>query len=326
MDHNNQEHREQPNETERKQRHPACDNVNSHQNHRFHGSVQTASAPPFPLDTFDTRILDPVTYDNVRAHLPNRNAHGRRRFATTRGQPNGAQWAVFDRHESITLWADDWGRCWEKGSKGPAQRSDMVPVPIWWRRTGSYTDAYIKENARYVLYRTPDGNLRIRQSLREGISASTHYFFGYSPRRGHTDLWYAPRSASSFSRFFCFDGEIVAPESHIHTRRQSASERDTGHDCIRHAVRRGLDNNRDLGTEDCQLERGRAEPTRPLSEKIKSVLSLIETARLEFGRLVEREAADLKLNVGEGDTKRTHPGTGQRVTNIFGSRGSVLSA
>ncbi|OBR15389.1 hypothetical protein CH63R_00569 [Colletotrichum higginsianum IMI 349063] len=325
MDHNDQEHREQPNETERKQRHPACDNVSSHQNRRFHGSIHTSSEPSLLLDTLDTRILDPVTYDNVRAHLPNRNAHGRRRFATTRDQPDVAQWAVFDRHESITLWADEWGRFWEKGSKGPAQRSDMVLVPIWWRRTGSYTDAYIKESARYVLYWTPDGNLRIRQSLREGISASTHYFFGYFPRRGHTDLWFAPMSAPSFSRVFWFNGEIAAPESLIHTRPQSASERDTRHDCIRHAVRQGLDSNRDLGTEDCQLERGRAEPTRPLSEKIKSLLSLIETARLEFRQLVEREVADFKLNVGERDTKRTHPGAGQRLTNIPGSRGSVLS-
>ncbi|KAK1600571.1 uncharacterized protein LY79DRAFT_534048 [Colletotrichum navitas] len=145
--------------------------------------------------------------------------------------------------------------------------------------------------------------MRIRHSLREGISASTHCFFGYFPRRGHTDLWFLPKAAPMPSGLCVFSQQTGAAESGPQTPRTAAGG-GIHLEAICHAVNRGLNSGRDVHLEGCQVEGETTDDTRPLNEEMESLLSLVEIARLGFSLVTTEENAEFEFDIGERDTKR----------------------
>ncbi|WDK14326.1 hypothetical protein CGRA01v4_05607 [Colletotrichum graminicola] len=201
----------------------------------------------------------------------------------------------------------------------------MVHVPVWWQRAEAYTDAYIKEASRYILYRNLDGNIRTRNSLRKGISASTHCFFGYFPRRGHTDLWFLPKAAPKPSGLCVLSQQIAVAESRPQNPRTAAG-RGIHLKAICHAVNQGLDSGRDVHIKGCQVVGGTTDHTRSLSEEMESLLSLVEIARLGFGLVTTEENAEFGFDVGERDAKRASDSSVRPFATSLGSEGLIRPA
>ncbi|KAI3531743.1 hypothetical protein CSPX01_13935 [Colletotrichum filicis] len=232
------------------------------------------------LDAHDSRILDLVTYDRMRGEiqLPRASTSGPRRFAISNKLPNGAKWAVEDLHEQLTIWGDEWKRVWENKSTDTARRSSLVRAPVWWQKAGRYTDAWIDERTRIVIYQKIDGTLQILQSLREGITASSHIFFGYTPRRGHVALWFLPKTPSNLRRLPKIVRESGTPESSHHTG-HTETGCDARRDIVRHAIYRRSMTGCRLNRETCSLRRSDSNEVRPLAEEMEALMRLVDDAR-----------------------------------------------
>ncbi|KAK7459138.1 hypothetical protein Landi51_00731 [Colletotrichum acutatum] len=242
------------------------------------------------FDSHDARILDLVTYDRMRGEvrLPRASTSGPRRFAISNELPNGAKWAVEDRHEQLIIWGDEWKRVWENKLTEPTRPSTLAHAPVWWQKAGRYTDAWINETARFVIYQKIDGSLRIFQPLREGISASSHIFFGYTPRRGHVALWFLPKTPSNLRRLPRIVRESGTPESSHHTGHTEAGC-DARRDIVRHAVYERAVTGWRFDREACSLRKSDSNEVRPLAEEMEALIRLVDDARFAMFPTLEKD-------------------------------------
>ncbi|KAK1690835.1 hypothetical protein BDP55DRAFT_627528 [Colletotrichum godetiae] len=298
---------------------PVRDGIFSH----YHNPARDQPGQPTTedhslLDTHDYRILDPVTYDGVRGEVEVLRAStlGPRRFAIPNELPKGAKWAVEDRHEHLIVWGDEWKRVWENRGKELVKRGDLIQVPVWWQRAGRYTDAWINERARFVIYHKTDGSLRIFQPLREGISASSHIFFGYTPRRCHVALWFLLKTPSNLRRLPRIVRESGTPESSHHTGHAEAGC-DARRDIVRHAVYGRLMTGWSFDRETCSQRRN-SNPVRPLAEEMEALLHPVDNTRFAMFPSLEKDSQ--KPNVCKGDardemfvTAARHPGESRKA-------------
>lgn len=282
----------------------ACDKMSSHYHNLAHDQPgQHTMEDHSLLGAHDSRILDLVTYDRMRGEvqLPRASIPGPRRFAISTELPSGAKWAVEDRHEQLTIWGDEWKRVWEKKSTDPARRSNLVHAPVWWQKAGRYTDAWIDERTRIVIYQKIDGTLRIFQPLREGITASSHIFFGYTPRRGHVALWFLPKTPSNLRRLPKIVRESGTPESSHHTG-HTETGCDARRDIVRHAVYGRSMTGWKSNCETCFLRRSDSNEVRPLAEEMEALMRLVDDARFAMFPTTEK-GAQKQPKVCRGDAR-----------------------